>query len=219
MIAAATYTFFQIFFWPGGGEIGAFLWLLSVVMVALVVQAFLTIRRATMLPDKLHKEVRGLIDAKQYRAALEMTSKDPSLLGGVMHAALAAAPHGYHAMEKALADTAADRTTLLLRSMEWLNLLGNISPMLGLLGTVWGMIRAFFAIVEAGGIPNAAMLAEALGIKLVCTFVGLIVAIPSLAVYGFMRNRIDGYSAEAVNITQRLISGFRPVRKEQEIPI
>lgn len=214
MAEAVEYNLFQILFWPGGGNIGLVLWGLSIVMMALVVQAFLAIRRSTVLPELVRDEVRKMFESKQYREAIEVTSKDTSLLGCVVHSALSEAPRGYSAMEKAMQDSLDDRTAVLLRSTEWLNLLGNIAPMLGLLGTVWGMIQAFFVIVRTGG-TDPSKLAEALGIKLVCTFVGLVVAIPSLAVYGIMRNRIDTYAAEAMVIAQGLIGTFRPGKKAE----
>ena len=115
-------------------------------------------------------------------------------------------------MERALDDAADDRTTRMLRGVEYLNLLGNIAPMLGLFGTVLGMIMAFFVIVAEGGVPNPAKLADALGIKLVCTFVGLFVAIPSLTVYGLIRNRIDILCSEGIGAAQAMIANFRPAK-------
>ncbi len=98
----------------------------------------------------------------------------------------------------------------LLRKIQWLDLIGNVSPMLGLLGTVWGMINAFMEIKDAGGIPPADKLAGSIGIALVTTLLGLAVAIPSLTVFSIMRARIDQMSNEVVITAQDLISTFRP---------
>jgi biopolymer transport protein ExbB len=205
----------KILFWPGGGTIGIVLWLLSVLMVGMIIQVYMNIRRTTLLPQEMKDQVKTLFDNRQYREAMELTANDSSFLGQVINAGLAEAHRGYHAMERAVEDAASERTTVMLRSVEYLNLLGNIAPMLGLLGTVWGMILAFFKIVEMGGMPNPGMLAEALGIKLVCTFVGLIVAIPSLTVYGLIRNRIDILTAEGLKTAQSMISVFRPGKKAE----
>ena len=215
MIIAEVRTTYEILFWPGGGSIGLVLWGLSIVMLALLVQVFLTIRRSTILPEELKKQVHTFFQNKEYRQAIELTADHPSYLAALVHSALREAPHGFHSMTKALEDTASDQTTRLLRKVEYLNLLGNIAPMIGLLGTVWGMIQAFFKIVEMGGIPNAGTLADALGIKLVCTFMGLVVAIPCLTVYGLIRNRIDILCAEGFVTAKNLISAFRPVRKAE----
>ena len=201
--------YFEVLVWPGGGVIGMILWLMSIVTVAIVVQYFITIRREKILPDQLGREIKTLCETKQYRQAIDLTGEDASFLGYVMHAGLSRAEHGYPAMERAMEEAAEERTTKLLRHIEWLNLMGNISPMLGLLGTVWGMINAFFKIVQAGGIPNPGDLAGAIGIALVTTLLGLAIAIPALGVYGVMRNRIDALSSEAMLVSQDLISGFR----------
>jgi len=205
--------YFEVLIYPGGGYIGLFLWCVSVVMLGQVIRSFIMVRRVNILPPLVCNQVRSMLESKQYREAIDVTGAEPSFFSGLIHAAMLEAPRGYASMERAMEDAASDRTTQLLRSAEWLNLLGNVGPMIGLLGTVWGMIRAFFAIVAAGGIPSASMLAEALGVKLVCTLVGLIVAIPSLTVYGITRNRIDTLTSEAVVAAQELIASFRPGAK------
>ena len=113
-------------------------------------------------------------------------------------------------------EAAEERSTKLFRKIEWLNLIGNIGPMMGLLGTVWGMINAFYKMVEKGGQAQAADLAGPIGTALVTTLLGLAIAIPALSVYAFMRNRIDALGSEAVMACQELISAFRPTRKQPQ---
>ncbi len=197
------------------GFIGWVLWALSFVTVGIIIEHFITIRRTNIIPEMVHMQIRDMFDSKQYREVIELTANEPSYISYVIHAALAEAPHGYPAMERAMEEAAEERTTKLLRHIEWLNLLGNIGPMLGLMGTVWGMILAFFQIVKAGGMPNPGELAGAIGTALVTTLVGLIVAIPALAVYGIMRNKIDSLASEAMMASQELISVFRPGKKAE----
>jgi len=78
---------------------------------------------------------------------------------------------------------------------------------------VFGMILAFSKIVEEKGMPDPSQLAESVGVALVTTFWGLIVAIPALAVYAFMRNRIDALTSESMMLAQTIISAFRPGAK------
>jgi biopolymer transport protein ExbB len=118
-------------------------------------------------------------------------------------------------MERAMGEAAEERTAKMLRYTEWLNLMGNLGPMLGLLGTVWGLIKTFFKIVEAGGIPNPGELAGAIGIKLVCTLLGLCIAIPALGVYGAMRNRIDTLTAEAQAVGRDMLGILRRAKKPE----
>jgi biopolymer transport protein ExbB len=208
--------YFKTLVWPGGGYIGLILWGLSIVTLAIIIQYFITIRRGSVIPDLVRQQIQGLFENKQYREAIEVTATEPSMLSHVVHAALTEAAHGYVAMERAMEEAAEEKTTHLLRRIEWLNLIGNVSPMLGLLGTVWGMINAFMEIVKARGIPSPDKLAYSIGIALVTTLLGLAIAIPSLAVFAVMRNRIDALSAEAMMASEELIATFRPAPKGSE---
>jgi biopolymer transport protein ExbB len=198
-----------------GGVIGWVLWLLSVVTIAIIVQYFVSIRRVNIIPEDVRARIGRLFEDRQYREAIELTAAEPSFLSYVVRAALGEASRGYSAMERAMEEASEERTAKLLRQVEWLNLIGNVSPMLGLLGTVWGMILAFFEIVQTGT-PDPRGLAYGIGIALVTTLLGLGVAIPALAVYGVMRNRIDALSSEAIVAAQELVSNFRPGPKHPE---
>ena len=195
------------------GTIGWILWAMSIMTVAIVVQYFIAIRRENILPMAVLAHVRELFDEKQYGEAIEVSSGEPSFLSYVVHAGLSDASHGYPAMERAMEEASEERTTKMLRGLEWLNLIGNIGPMLGLFGTVYGMIIVFFSIVDAKGMPKPAELAGGIGVALVTTLLGLAVAIPALAAYAVFRNRIDSLTSEAMVASQDLISNFRPGKK------
>jgi len=212
MLAAAEQTFWDVYI-AGGGLIGYAIIALSIVMLSLAIKYFIEIRRGNMLPQAVRKQVQQLFTAKQYREAIELTSHRPDYLSYLVSSSLAESPHGYPAMERALEEASEERTTKMLRSIEWLNVIGNVAPMMGLLGTVSGMIEAFFTIVRKGGMPNAGDLAQSIGVALVTTLDGLLVAIPAMAAYAALRNRIDAMSSEGMKVAQDLISTFRPVRK------
>ncbi len=211
LAADQEYNFFRILI-VEGGAIGWLLWAISIVMVAWSIRCFLRTRRGNLLPPMVLQHLRKRFDAKQYRQAIDATSRQGDFFSYTIHAALTEAPHGYPAMERAMEEAAETRTTQLLRSIEWLNLIGNIGPMLGLLGTVWGMIGAFFTIVKIGE-PDPKALAGDIGVALVTTLLGLGVSIPALSIYAIIRNRIDTLTSEAVLAAQELISTFRPVAK------
>lgn len=194
----------------GGGGIGWLIMVIDVASVALAIEYFISIRRTTLVPDLVRAQVMQMVENKQYRELIEFTASEPSFLSYVVHQALSEAGRGYAAMEEALEDAAEERSNKLLRKIEMLNLAGNVAPMLGLLGTVYGMILAFAVIVARGGSPDPKYLAQSVGIALVTTFWGLVVAIPALAVYTFMRGRIDALSGEVMSVAQEVISTFRP---------
>jgi biopolymer transport protein ExbB len=200
--------YFEVLF-TGGGAIGFLLWGISVVVIALSINYLMRIRRINILPDDIRAQVEEMFANRQYREVIDMTSEREDFLSYALNAGLSEAPHGYASMERAMEEAAEEKTSNMLRSIEWLNLIGNISPMLGLLGTVWGMIGAFFSL-EGMETVNPQQLAPDIGIALVTTLLGLGVAIPALSVYAFLRNRIDAQTSEAVMVTQELISTFRP---------
>ncbi|MHC4455943.1 MAG: MotA/TolQ/ExbB proton channel family protein, partial [Planctomycetota bacterium] len=96
-----------------------------------------------------------------------------------------------------------------VRKIEWINLIGNVSPMVGLFGTVFGMIKLFNAIVMAGGQPQPAQLAEGISVALVTTFWGLFIAIPALAIYGVFQNRIEALASDAVAEAENILPQIR----------
>lgn len=211
--ASGEMDYFKMLVWPGGGSIGTLLWVLSVVLVAICIQFFITIRGGVILPELVKQQIQTLFDNKQYREAIEVTASEPSMLSYVVHAALSEAAHGYASMERAMEEAAEEKSSGYYRKIEWLNLLGNIAPMLGLLGTVWGMILMFMEIVAARGIPSPDKLAYAIGIALVTTLLGLMIAIPALGAFAILRNRIDSLNNEVILRAQELISTFRPAPK------
>jgi len=196
------------------GPIGWLIWALSVGTVSLIIKYLIDIRRTNIIPADVRARVGEFFEGKQYRDAIELTANEPSFFSYVLHASLGEAAHGYGAMERAMEEAAEERTTTMLRQIEWLNVIGNVAPMMGLTGTVVGMIMCFFQIVAKGGTPNPAELADGIGTALVTTLEGLMVAIPALAVYAMLRNRIDSLSSEAIVASQELISTFRPGAKK-----
>jgi biopolymer transport protein ExbB len=208
---AANINYFEVLVLRGG-TIGFVIWALSIVTVALMIRFFIAIRRANIMPELIQMQIEELFESKDYREAIDVTEVQPDMFSYMLHSALTEAPHGYPAMERAMEEAAEERTTKMLRDIEWLNLIGNIGPMLGLLGTVWGMIGAFFSIVQSGQ-PNPADLAGDIGIALVTTLLGLGVSIPALSVFSIMRNRIDALSSMSMLTCQELISTFRPAAK------
>ena len=182
----------------------------SILAVALIIQYCLKIRKTILVPDLSVAQISTMFEERRFREALEFCQNDPSFVSGVVHAGLIEAANGYEAMENAMEDATNERTARLYRDVEKLNMLGNIAPMLGLLGTVWGMMTAFGGIEAKGGHANPADLAGGIMIALVSTFAGLTVAIPALTAYGMFRNKIEQLSMESALVAQELLANFRP---------
>jgi biopolymer transport protein ExbB len=187
-----------------------FLLLLSVVGIGLIGHVTMTNQRKSIIPEGMVEEVLRLLTAGKYREALQLTETDESFFSQVVHASLREASHGFSAVIRGLEQKSDELTTVRLRRIEFLNVLGQVSPMIGLFGTVYGMILAFQAIKAAGGNPDPVMLAGGIGTALTTTFWGLVVAIPALAGYAIVRNRIDELTTEATLRAEELLNQFRP---------
>ena len=191
----------------------AIIWLLVLLSMASMGYAMYLLtqyRRASLIPDETRDELEALIAEKKYREAIRTAEEDPSYLGRVTHAALTEASNGYQAMERAIEEAGDAEAARILRPIEYLNVLGNIAPMIGLFGTVYGMILAFQGLVSSGGSPDPVELAGGISTALVTTFWGLVVAIPALAAYALIRNKIDALTSEGLLVAEDVISAFKP---------
>ncbi len=198
------------FFVVKGGYIAFGLIALSVVTMALTIEHAVSIRRGTIVPPEAHTHVKELIDKRKYLDAIQFSGEEPTMLGYVVHAGLLEAPNGFAAMERAIEETLDERSARLFRKIEYLNIIGNVAPMIGLLGTVTGMILLFAEIHAADAFPGARIVADKIAVALITTFWGLAVAIPSLSIYGVFRNRIDVLSAECALTVEQLLNVFKP---------
>ena len=200
---------FERFFVAGGWLVWVVLLPLSLLTLSLIVQYLLVIRRSKLLPVTTVQRVKDLLKEKHDKVELEWLGRDDSLLARTLQVGLLESQNDRNAMDHAMAEIIEEETTSWLRRIEWLNIIGNVAPMIGLFGTVWGMINAFNGIVQAGGQPEPADLAGGISVALVTTWWGLIVAIPALAVYGFLRNRIDSLSAEVAVTAEEVMRNMR----------
>ena len=208
---------FKAFFWSSDYLGLVIIWLLlimSMISIALSILFTVKYRKSQMIPEDTQIQLEQMLSEKRYREAIDYAESDPSYLAQMISAALAEAANGYGAMERAVEETSDTEISRQLRPIEILNVMGNISPMMGLFGTVYGMIVAFQKLVDAGGQPDPAMLAAGISTALVTTFWGLVVAIPALAAYALVRNKLDAIGSEGMLIAEEMIAAFRPGAKK-----
>lgn len=191
-----------------GGAIGYVICGLSLAMVALMVEHLITIRRGALMPDGLADEVHRLLVQGQVKAAEEACRQRPSFLGHMLQAGLGEVDLGYSAVEKAMEDAAVQQSARLLRKIETLSVISTVAPMLGLMGTVWGMILAFMEF-ERKANPQVSELAPGVYKALVTTLFGLIVAVPAIAAFAYFRNRIDELVAQTALLAEHVFADFK----------
>ena len=180
----------------------------SIVAVTLIIQGFLRIRRATILPPESISTIQELIQQKQYRELVEFTQMDDSFVSRALSPALKRAPNVAE-MREALEAGVAEETSEQFRKLDYINLLANIGPLLGLLGTVIGIMDAFLAMRRAGGAAEVGQLAAGISTALGTTLVGLCLAVPCLVAYSILRNRADRLTQEGAELSEELLLSMR----------
>jgi biopolymer transport protein ExbB len=182
--------------------IGLILFLLSVGSIALIVEHSLTIRKGILMPDELIDQTDQLLQNGELSEVRELC-QDPAnvcLFSNVVLAGLEryqGSEYGFAEYKAAVEEAGEDQTGVLYRKTEVLGVIGAISPMLGLTGTVLGMIKAFNTIASTEGTAKPHELAGGISQALVTTLMGLMVAIPCMVAFSYFRNRIDSIVAEA----------------------
>jgi biopolymer transport protein ExbB len=192
-----------------GGVVGWAIVVLSCVALGLVIEYAISIRRTRLAPPRDILVLQKLIRERKFNEILKLDRGKTSFLTQVVIAGLKENTMGYNAMLKAMEDTVEALNAVLARKVEHLNVIGNIAPMLGLLGTVTGMLRCFYIVSQVSGAVAPQQLAGGIFEALVTTCQGLIVAIPTIYCYALFRNRVDELSAEAALKAEELVHSFK----------
>lgn len=201
-------TYFTQFFTAGGPIVWFVLLPMSVIGVYLWLDLTLSIRRKRLLPVSVCADI--LTATGRYGSACipSRFGKNVDLISRSVCAAFGKTRKmhpGPALLSQIAAESLQEQGMKLLRRAEWCNLLGNVSPMVGLFGTVWGMINAFNILGISAGQPRPGQLAGAISVALVTTFWGLLIAIPCLSVYGFFRSKIESLVMEAAMEVETLL--------------
>jgi biopolymer transport protein ExbB len=183
--------------------------LLSITGLTLIIQGFIKIRAAALIPESSTNHIRELIGQRQFKELIDFTETDPSFISRALNPALKRAP-SFSSMKEAMETSVAEQTAEQFRRIEYLNIIGNLGPLLGLLGTVLGMIDAFQGLQAAGGAADPASLSDGISKALCHTFLGLFLAVPCLAVFGLQRTMVDRLTTQAALISEELLLLIKP---------
>ncbi|WP_153557911.1 MotA/TolQ/ExbB proton channel family protein [Roseimaritima sediminicola] len=187
---------------------------LSFTLVSLLVMNLLASRRENLVPQELVDGFEEKLNEKEFQAAYDMARTDESVLGQVLSAGLAKLSRGYNRALEAMQEVGEEESMKLDHRLSYMALIGNLSPMIGLFGTVHGMIKSFQVIAIAGSTPEPAELAKGISTALLTTLVGLAIAIPALAAYNILRNRVARLLLEVGVSSENLMSRFEDVQPQ-----
>ncbi|MBA2078609.1 MotA/TolQ/ExbB proton channel family protein [Rhodanobacter sp. PCA2] len=167
----------------------------SLAALAIVLERCWTLRRKAVLPPGLGEEVRQWARAGQLDPAHLETLSNGSPLGELLAAALAVRNQPRELIKERIEDTGRHVVHEMERYLNTLGTIALIGPLLGLFGTVIGLIRMFMQVM-AGGIGDPAKMAGGIGEALICTASGLTVAIPAYILHRYFRSRVAGYCVQ-----------------------
>ena len=189
---------------------------LSFTLVALFVMNLLTARRENVVPLQLVEGFEACLNDKRYQDAFELAKSDESFLGQVLAAGLVKLSTGYQQAIEAMQEVGEEESMKLDHRLSYMALIGTISPMIGLFGTVYGMIQSFNVIANTETQPKPSELADGISTALFTTLVGLAIAIPAIAAYNILRNRVSRLVLEVGIISEGLMSRFENVGSEKK---
>lgn len=194
------------------GAFGAVLLLVSFIMVAVIMMNLLQVRRDNLLPEGFVAAFEEKLTAKDYQGAYEIARNDDSLIARVLAAGLSRLNRGYEEAVEGMQEVGEEESMAMEHRLSYLALIGSIAPMIGLMGTVWGMIASFREIATAPVAPKPKDLADGISTALFTTLEGLVVAIPAIIAYSLLRNRVSRLLLEVGRVSEGLMSRL-PVGK------
>ncbi len=203
-----------------GGIVMVPIILCSILAVAIIIERFWTLREERVVPAELTDKVWQWVENRSLSDQQIIALKQHSPLGSVLAAGLGARHRDRAVMIEAIEDAGRHVAHDLERYLNMLGTIAAISPLLGLLGTVTGMIRTFEAITTAG-IGNPTAMAGGISEALLTTAAGLLVAIPALVAYRYLRGRVDSLviqmEKESIKLVQAIdrTTGTRPLAAEE----
>jgi biopolymer transport protein ExbB len=183
---------------------------MSFYLIALVVWMALHYRTQVMVPPGLVRDVRDLLDQAKYTEAFHRLLGDSSFLARVLAAGVRKLPAGLPQAQRAAELANEDVTMEMEHRTTYLATVGTLGPMIGLVGTVYGMIMSFRVVAVEDSLPQAGHLAAGISMALYSTLEGIAISIPAIFFYAMFRNRIARLSLAVGMATEPLLEQFAP---------
>lgn len=208
-----------------GGIVGYILIALSILALTMIIMHMVQIRRKVLVPPQQVDSLDSMLSRGDISGAVEycVNPENDSYLTRILAAGLTRyqrSAFGVFEIKNAVEEAGEEQTARLYRAVDVLSVIGSISPLMGLTGTVLGIVGAFENL-GAGATPDQQALARNISLALVTTLLGLIVAIPCMALFTYFRNRIDALASEAGGEIEKLllhletVGGARPSTEPQ----
>lgn len=175
--------------------------LISIAATALIIYHFRFVTAQRLVPQDFIESLLSLLERGEVEKARSLSKQQPNMISAITLKGLSKITKGPSVMQEAIQHEGRERVEGLWRNLGYLGDMAVIAPMLGLLGTVFGMIQAFNYQAFKAGIIKPVILAEGLAQAMITTAYGLIIAIPILAFYAYFRGRISSIMATAERVS------------------
>jgi len=195
------------------GIFGFLIMLVLFAMIAIIMMIALQLRRDNYLPSSFIEDFEQQLQAKDYQGAYESAKGSDSFIGRIMAAGMGRLSRGYDEAVEQMQQVGEDETMSMEHKIGYLALIGSIAPMLGLLGTVQGMVMAFQVIANSTTSPKPSELADGIATALFTTLEGLVVAIPAIVFYSLYKNRLARFLMECGFVADNLMKNFQNIGK------
>ncbi len=195
------------------GIFGFLIMLVAFTMVAIITIIALQLRRDNYLPASFIEEFEQQLQAKNYQGAYESAKASDSFIGRILAAGMGRLSRGYDEAVEQMQQVGEDETMSMEHKIGYLALIGSVAPMLGLLGTVQGMVMAFQVIANSSTSPKPTELADGIATALFTTLEGLVVAIPAIVFYSLYKNRLARFLMECGFVAENLMKNFQNIGK------
>lgn len=198
------------------GWVGVVILMLSLTAIALIVAQFFRVRLERLAPRETVQQLESLMSSGRTEETIAFCAAEGSPIARIVGTALARCQRstfGLLELSTALEDAGQHEIARLYRETDWLGLIASVAPMLGLLGTVLGMVGAFDVLGAGQGPVRPGELAGSISMALITTVLGLIVAIPCTAAYTYFRNRIDQFADDMALVVAGLSAALEGSRR------
>jgi biopolymer transport protein ExbB len=189
-----------------GPVFGPLLLIISIILVALIVLLAMDLRMAACIPPEFVEEFTDTVNKRRFKEAFEMARNDNSFIARVLAAGMARLQYGIEDAREIALNTVENVKASKEQLITYLATIGTLGPMIGLVGTVFGMIKTFMVLHQAGKQPNAQELAGGISQALVITLLGIAISVPAIFFHAFFRNRLIRISMDASNIGDDLLT-------------
>lgn len=204
--AAPSQNLFKHIVKSAGWVFGPLLLVVSIGLVALIVLLAMDLRMPVAIPPAFVEEFTDTVNKRKFREAFELARNDTSFLARVLTVGMGRLQYGIEDAREAAFNTVESLRASKEQLITYLATIGTLGPMLGLVGTVFGMILSFMELSRPGSTPRPDKLADGISHALVVTLLGIGLSVPAIFCHAFFRNRLIRISMDVSNIADDLLT-------------